>query len=73
MKVTFDDCLVCDVRKTTFEDKTYHSLIVYQDSQLYRISISSDSVDSFIDEIGQMISFEADMTVYNGKSKFKII
>lgn len=73
MKVTFDNCLVCDVRKTTFEDKTYFSLVVYQDGKLFRISIKPDSVKTFKESVGQLISFDAFMSVYDGKAKFKFV
>lgn len=73
MKVTFDNCLVCDVRKTTFEDKIYFSLVVYQDGKLYRISISPDSVKTFKEAVGQLISFDCTMSVFDGKVKFKLI
>ena len=73
MRVTFDNVLVCDVRKTTFDDKTYYSLVVYQDGKLYRISISEDAVTTFKDVVGQSFSFEAHMSTYDGKVKFKFI
>ena len=72
MKVTFDNCLVCDVRKTTFEDKTYFSLVVYQDGKLYRISISPDAVKTFKESVGQFISLDVNMSVFDGKAKFKL-
>lgn len=72
MKVVFDNVLVCDVRKITFEDKTYFSLDVYQDGRLYRISIPRDSVKTFKEAIGQTITFDTEMRIYDGKSKFKI-
>lgn len=72
MKVVFDNVLVCDVRKITFEDKTYFSLDVYQDGRLYRISIPRDSVKTFKEAIGQTITFDTEMIIYDGKSKFKI-
>lgn len=73
MRVTFDNCLVCDVRKTTFENKTYYSLVVYQDGKLYRISIPQDAVKTFKEVVGQSFSLEANMSVYDGKVKFKLI
>lgn len=72
MKVVFDNVLICDVRKITFEDKTYFSLDVYQDGNLYRISIPKESIKTFKESIGQTVTFETDMTIYDGKSKFKL-
>ena len=72
MKVVFDNVLVCDVRKITFEDKTYFSLDVYQDGRLYRISIPRESVKTFKEAIGQTITFDTEMIIYDGKSKFKL-
>lgn len=72
MKVVFDNVLVCDVRKITFEDKTYFSLDVYQDGRLYRISIPRDSVKTFKEAIGQTITLDTEMRIYDGKSKFRI-
>lgn len=73
MKVTFDNCLICDVRKITFDDKTYYSLDVYQDGKLYRISISPDAVKTFKEAVGQSFSLDANMSVYDGKAKFKLV
>lgn len=72
MKVVFDNVLVCDVRKITFENETYFSLDVYQDGRLYRISIPRDSVKAFKEAIGQTVTLETEMRIYDGKSKFKL-
>lgn len=73
MRVTFDNCLVCDVIKTTFEDKTYYSLVVYQDGKIYRVSIPQESVKTFKDSIGILVSLDTNMSVYDGKVKFKLV
>ena len=73
MKVTFDNYRVCDVRKITFEDKTYFSLDVYQDGKLYRVSIPRESVKTFKEAIGQSVSLDATMSVFDGKVKFKLV
>ena len=73
MRVTFDNCLVCDVRKTTFEDKTYFSLVVYQDGKLYRVSIPQDAVKTFKETIGQSVCLDTNMSIYDGKVKFKLV
>lgn len=72
MKVVFDNVLICDVRKITFEDKTYFFLDVYQDGKLYRISIPRESIKTFKESIGQTVTLEAEMRIYDGKSKFKL-
>ena len=72
MIVVFDNVLICDVRQITFEDKTYFSLDVYQDSKLYRISIPRESVKNFTESIGQKVTLETDMRIYDGKIKFKL-
>ena len=72
MKVTFDDVLVCDVRKTTFEDNTYFSLHLYSDGTLYRVSVPQESVETFRECVGQFISLDTEMSVYNGKTRFKL-
>lgn len=73
MKVTFENCLICDVRKITFEDKTYFSLDVYQDGKLYRISIPRESAKTFKECVGQSFSIDATMSVFDGKAKFKLV
>lgn len=73
MKVTFDNCLICDVRKIIYEDKTYFSLDVYQDGKLYRVSIPRESVKTFKEAIGQSVSLDATMSVFDGKVKFKLV
>lgn len=72
MKVIFDNCLVCDVRNSIFDDKIFFSLIVYQEGKLYRISITQEAAENFKDAVGQLISFDADMSVFDGKAKFKL-
>lgn len=73
MKVTFDSCLICDVRKITFKDKTYFSLDVYQDGKLYRVSIPRESVQTFKEAIGQSFSLDCTISFYDGKAKFKLV
>lgn len=73
MKVTFDEVLVCDVRKTTFEDNTYYSLLLYSDGTLYRVSIPKEAVSTFKDCVGQKITLETDMSTFDGKSRFKLV
>lgn len=73
MKVLLDQVLVCDVRKTTFEDNTYYSLHVYADGTLYRVSIPKEAVSTFKDSVGQKITLETDMSTFDGKSRFKLI
>lgn len=73
MRVTFDEVLVCDVRKTTFEDNTYYSLLLYADGTLYRVSISKEAVNTFKDCVGQKITLETDMSTFDGKSRFKLV
>lgn len=73
MKVLLDQVLVCDVRKTTFEDNTYYSLHVYADGTLYRVSIPEEAVSTFKDSVGQKITLETDMSTFDGKSRFKLI
>lgn len=72
MKVTFDDALICDVRKTTFEDNTYFSLQLYFDCSLYRVSIPKEAVNTFKDCIGQKISVDTYMSIFDGKCHFKL-
>ena len=73
MKVSFDNCLICDVRKTTFENNSYFSVVVYQDGKLYRVSIPKEAVNTFKEAIGQFFSLDANMSVYDGKAKFKFV
>lgn len=73
MKVTFDEVLVCDVRKATFEDNTYYSLLLYADGTLYRVSISKEAVNTFKDCVGQKITLETDMSTFDGKSRFRLV
>ena len=73
MKVTFDEVLVCDVRKTTFEDNTYYSLLLYADGTLYRVSISKEAVNTFKDCVGQKITLDTDMSTFDGKSRFRLV
>lgn len=73
MKVLLDQVLVCDVRKTTFEDNTYYSLHVYADGTLFRVSIPKEAVSTFKDSVGQKITLETDMSTFDGKSRFKLI
>ena len=73
MTVLLDQVLVCDVRKTTFEDNIYYSLHVYADGTLYRVSIPKEEVSTFKDSVGQKITLETDMSTFDGKSRFKLI
>ena len=73
MKVTFDDVLVCDVRKTIFEDNIYYSLHLYSDGTLYRVSIPQEAVNTFKECVGQKISLATEMSTYNGKCRFRLV
>lgn len=73
MKVNFENVLVCDVVCNQFEGKNYYGLIVYQNGFLYRISIPNGSQNTYVKEIGNKITFNAEMKFYNGKNKFKIV
>lgn len=73
MKVTFENVLVCDVDCYTFENKQYYGVVVYQEGKLYRISIPVDKRVEFTKQIGNKITLSANMRVYNGKTKFKLI
>lgn len=72
MKVTFENVLVCDVDCITYENKHYYGLIVYQNGQLYRISLPNGSQSEFSKQIGQKITVDASMRVFDGKTKFKL-
>ena len=73
MVVSFDEVLVCGTRDVEFENSIYYSVDVYQDGMLYRVSIPESAVDRLTDLVGEMISFDAQLKVFNGKSKFKFI
>lgn len=73
MVVSFDEVLVCGTRDVEFENSIYYSVDVYQDGMLYRVSIPESAVDRFTDLVGEMISFDAVLKVFNGKSKFKFL
>lgn len=72
MTVTFNDVLVCDVSSTEFEGKNYYKLLVYEKGSLYRISIPETSVSAFKKTIGTRICLDTEMSVFDGKSRFKL-
>lgn len=73
MVVSFDEVLVCGTRDVEFENSIYYSVDVYQNGMLYRVSIPESAADRFTDLVGEMISFDAELKVFNGKSKFKFL
>lgn len=72
MKVTIEKALICDVLKVDYENNTYYKLIVYSQGALYRISIDAESVKNWTAGIGETTDVTCTMSIYDGKSKFKI-
>lgn len=72
MKAILNHSLVCDVIKYDLEQGIFYKLVVYNEGSLYRISIPKESVKNWKSGIGQYTDIECNMTVFDGKSKFKI-
>lgn len=72
MKVVFDKVLVCDVVTYDYKGKKYPKVLVYQQGQLYSISIKYTDVDTVKSLIGTYTSFDTEMTSFDGKNKFKL-
>lgn len=73
MKVTFDNVLVCDVVIYDYKEKKYPKVLVYQQGQLYSISIPDDDKESVKSLIGTYATFDTEMSSFDGKNKFKLI
>ena len=72
MKVTIEKALICDVLKFDLEQGIFYKLVVYSQGALYRISINKESVKNWTEGIGKTTDVTCTMSIYDGKSKFKI-
>lgn len=72
MQVNFQNVLICDVFVTEYKGKSYAQLLVYSDSQLYRISFDYSLLEEMKKAIGTRQDITAKLSTYDGKSKFKL-
>lgn len=73
MKVQFDNVLVCDVVKYTYENKPYYKVLVYQNGELFSLGIKPGDVEACKELIGDFCSFDTEMKTFNGKNKFTVV
>ena len=73
MQTNFDNVLCCDVKSGTFNNKAYHTVLVYSVGHLYSLSVRDNAtLDVVRDAVGHYINAHTDMSMFDGKAKFVV-